>query len=75
MGKHMEHHITKIENIMKCKYNINKKIHKLKNEQRIDTQQNTNTFYKQTNNLSNVTFTDEETQLLSKSLKYNLQHK
>jgi hypothetical protein len=64
-----------ITGIIKHKYSINKKIHKLKNEQRIDTQQNTNSFYKWIGNLSNVTFTSLETQLLSKCLKYNLHHK
>jgi hypothetical protein len=58
---------------MQRKYN-NNKIHKLKSDQRIDTQQSTRTFYKRIVNLSNVTFTDDDTQLLRKGLKYNLHH-
>jgi hypothetical protein len=50
------------------------KLKMLKDEQRINTQ-HTNTFYQRIDNISNVIFTDEETQLLSKGLKYNLHHK
>jgi hypothetical protein len=32
-------------------------------------------FFKRIDNLSNITFTDEETQLVSKGLKYNLHQK
>jgi biotin operon repressor len=61
---------------MKRKYNnINKKIHKLKKEQGFDKQQNTNTFYKLIDSLSNDTFTDEETQLVRKGLKYRIHQK
>jgi hypothetical protein len=34
-----------------------------------------NTFYKRIENLSNIIFTDKETQLLIKGLKYNLHYK
>jgi hypothetical protein len=72
----ISHNITNtVENLMKLKYNTNMKLKKLKDEQRINTQQHTNTFYQCIDNLSNVIFTDEETQLLSKGLKYNLHHK
>jgi ABC-type multidrug transport system fused ATPase/permease subunit len=64
------------ENTMKHKYHsINKKIQNLTKEQRKDTQPINNTFYKRVENLTNITFTNDETQLLSKELKYNLHHK
>jgi hypothetical protein len=62
-------------NTMKHKYHrINKKIQNLTKEQRKDTQPINNTFYKRVENLT-VTFTNDETHLLSNGLKYNLHHK
>jgi hypothetical protein len=55
----------KINNIIKIKYNNNKEIHEVRNKN----------FYKGTENLTNVTFIDNRTQLLSKGLKYNLHYK
>jgi hypothetical protein len=61
-----------LENAMKHKYNnINRKVQSLRNEQGKDTQPTTYTFHK---NLINIIFTNDETQLLSKGLKYNLHH-
>jgi hypothetical protein len=60
---------------MKLKYNnINRKLNKLKDEQRSNTQQQEHTFHQRTDSLSNI-FTDEEMRLLNKGLKYNLHHK
>jgi hypothetical protein len=39
------------------------------------TQHTTNNFYKRIENLTNITFKHQKTQLLSKPLKYNLHHK
>jgi quinol monooxygenase YgiN len=65
-----------LEITMKSKYNnITKKIHRLINEQKGDAHPNTNSFHKRVENLTDITFTSEETQLLSKGLKYNLHHK
>jgi hypothetical protein len=76
----MEHRITKHhkrnKNELKNKYNnINKKIRELINEQGNNTQPRTNIFYKRIENLIKITFTGDETQLLSKGPKYNLHHK
>jgi hypothetical protein len=61
---------------MKHKYsNINTKINKLRNKQKKENTHKANNFYKHIENLSNITFTDDETQLLSKGLKYNLHYK
>jgi hypothetical protein len=61
---------------MKYKYsNINTKIQKLRNKQKKKKTHKTNNFYKCIENLSNITFTDDKTQLLSKGLKYNLHYK
>jgi hypothetical protein len=61
---------------MKHKYkNINAKLRKLKNEQLNNADTITNKFYKRVENVSNITFTDEEIQLRSKGLKYNLHYK
>jgi hypothetical protein len=64
-----------LSNTIKQKYNINSKINKLKNEQFKNTHKTTHAFYKRVENLSNVTFTKDETQLLNKGLKYNLHYK
>jgi hypothetical protein len=65
-----------LENAMKHKHNIiNKKVQSLRNEQRKDTQPTMNTFHKRVENLTNITFTNDETQLLSKGLKYNVHNK
>jgi hypothetical protein len=65
-----------LSNTIKQKYNnINTKINQLKNEQCNNTHRTTHTFYKRVENLSNVAFTYDETQLLNKGLKYNLHHK
>jgi hypothetical protein len=49
-----------VGNIMKHKYNnINKKIYRLKNEQRNDTQHKTNILYRQIENLTNIKFTNK----------------
>jgi hypothetical protein len=50
---------------MKHKYiKITKKLYKLKNEQEKETQHTTNNFYKRIENLTNISFTHQETQLL-----------
>jgi hypothetical protein len=79
-GENLEHNYNDItntiNNTMKHKYiKITKKLHKLKNEEEKDTQHITNNFYKRIENLTNITFTHQEIQLLSKGLKYNLHHK
>jgi hypothetical protein len=68
---------------MKRKYQtINTKIEKLKkqsNDQRKkghpNNTQGKHVFLKRTENLTNITFTDDEMQLLNKGLKYNLHYK
>jgi hypothetical protein len=72
---------NKLNAKMSTKYKcINNKIKKL-SEQKTKTYTQTtikgsnHTFYKRTENLTNVSFTDAEMQLLNKGLKYNLHHK
>jgi hypothetical protein len=65
-----------LDSIMKVKYNnINSKLNRLKEENKVYTQQNEHVFQQRVDNLSNVSFTNEETTLLNKGLKYNLHHK
>jgi hypothetical protein len=65
-----------LDNIMKIKYtNINNKLNKLKEDNKVYAQQNEHVFHQQVDNLSNVMFTNEEMTLLNKGLKYNLHHK
>jgi hypothetical protein len=65
-----------LESIMKLKYNnFNNKLNKLKENNKVYTQQNEHIFHQGMENLSNVTFTNEEITLLNKGLKYNLHHK
>jgi hypothetical protein len=64
----------KLDKKMENKYKIiHNKIKKLTNK----TQNNKtkNAFHKHTENLTNVTFTEAEMQLLNKGLKYNLHNK
>jgi hypothetical protein len=65
---------------MKKKYNtLNKKLNKLSESQRNNNKhncnQNNHTFFKRTENLTNVTFSEDEMKFLNKGLKYNLHHK
>jgi hypothetical protein len=61
---------------MKHKYkNINDKLNKLRKEQDSNTHKGKHTFHNRVENMSNVTFTGDEIQLLNKGLKYNLHHK
>jgi hypothetical protein len=68
---------------MKKKYQvINAKIEKLKtqyNPQKTKEHHNNvqekHTFFKRTENLTNITFTEDKMQLLNKGLKYNLHYK
>jgi hypothetical protein len=67
----------KLELKMNKKYStLNKKLKKLRETQTNDQEHNhnhtTHTFFKRTENLTDVTFKDEEMQLLNKGLKYNL---
>jgi hypothetical protein len=67
----------KLELKMSKKYStLNKKLKKLKetqtNNQEYNHNHTTHTFFKRTENLTDVTFKDEEMQLLNKGLKYNL---
>jgi hypothetical protein len=60
---------VKITDTMKHKhYSINRKIQNLTNEQRKDTQPINNT-YKRVENLTNITFTNDETKLLRQRTK------
>jgi hypothetical protein len=59
-----------LDNTMKLKYNhINCKLNKLKKENKIHTQQKEHTFYQRVENLSDVTFNNEEVTLLKKRAK------
>jgi hypothetical protein len=64
-----------LDNAMKLKYNhINNKLNKLKEDNTIqhNTTQNEHRFYQRVENLSDITFNQEEITLLGKGLKYNL---
>lgn len=63
---------------MNRKYNT--KNNKIKNWEKKDgvhtkNSHNKHTFYKRTENLTDITFTDNEMQLINKGLKYNLHHR
>jgi hypothetical protein len=68
---------------MKKKYQvINAKIEKLKTQynppktkEHHNNTQEKHTFFKRIENLTNITFTEDEMQLLNKGLKYNLHYK
>jgi hypothetical protein len=65
-----------LDSAMKLKYNhINNKLNKLKEDNIVHTQQSEHVFYQRIEKLSNITFSNEETALLSKGLKYNLHYK
>jgi hypothetical protein len=76
----MVNHFSNIDNILsdimkvKCN-NMNKKLNKLKEDNKIHTQYSKHVFHKRIENMSNVEFTGEGKTLLSKGLKYNLHHK
>jgi 23S rRNA-/tRNA-specific pseudouridylate synthase len=62
---------------MKCRV-INNKIKKLREHgthTQIINNQTKHTFYKSTENLTDVIFTDREMQILNKELKYNVHHR
>lgn len=68
---------TEIEQKMKTKYDtINNKIKKLKNSEinNHDNKVSQHTFFKRTENMTDIIFT-EEVQLLNKDLKYNIHSK
>jgi hypothetical protein len=65
---------TKIRKKMEKKYkSIHNKIKKIANKTQLNKTKNA--FHKHMENLTNVTFTEAEMQLLDKGLKYNLHNK
>jgi hypothetical protein len=85
MEKFVEYNIPKYNNRnrqkMKTKYDIIHVFNKIKElkegKESNNTSNNTtkHTFFKRTENLTDVVFTENELQLLDKGLKYNLHHK
>jgi hypothetical protein len=65
----------KLENKMKKIHQNQNRLRQLE-ERKINTHdlKNGNTFYKRSENLTNMQFTKEETHLLMKGLYYNLHH-
>jgi hypothetical protein len=55
-----------LDDMMKMKYNnINKKLEKLKDDNKIYTQRSNHVFYQRIENMSNIEFTSDEKTLLS----------